>query len=149
MQREFELLGGQVAIPIIDRQSMIGLVVLDDRVTGEPLSNGELELIFHLFEDVGLAIRNIWLHDQLEINHSLMANVLQELNNACVVVGQNLAILHANKMAKRYFKQSRKKDEFEFSDLPEELGAKIYQVFQTGTALEPYDFKPDATRETV
>jgi len=25
-----------------------------------------LEMIFHLLEQVGLALRNIWLHDQLE-----------------------------------------------------------------------------------
>ena len=65
MQKEFELLGAQVAIPILDRETLVGVAAFDGRVTGEPLANGELELIFHLLEDLGLAIKNIWLHDQL------------------------------------------------------------------------------------
>ena len=40
-------------MPILDRESMVGVALFDGRVTGEPLSNGELESIFHLLE--GLA----------------------------------------------------------------------------------------------
>lgn len=149
MRMEFELLGGEVAFPILDRQSMIGVAVFDYRVTGEPLLNPELELIFHLLENVGLAIRNIWLHEQLGINHSMMAEVLQQLTNACIVVGDDLSVLHANKMARRYFKRGRRSAEFEFSDLPEELGIKVYQVLQTGAAIEPFKFSPPDSPETV
>ena len=48
MQKEFELLGVQVAIPILDREALIGVAAFDGRVTGEQLGNAELELIFHL-----------------------------------------------------------------------------------------------------
>ena len=102
-QKEFELLGGQVAVPILDRERLLGVAVFDGRVTGEPLVNAELELIFHLLEQVGLALRNIWLHDQLAGNHEMMAGVLRELNSACVVVSRDLKVLHANKMARQYF----------------------------------------------
>ena len=59
-QKEFELLGGQVAVPIADRNGMVGVAVFDARITGEPLVNAELELVFHLLEQIGLALRNIW-----------------------------------------------------------------------------------------
>src|SRR5207249_16666 len=75
----------------------------DGRLTGDPLTNPELELVFHLLEALGLAIRNIWLHDQLASNHEMMVNVLHELSNGCIVIGRDLAILHANKIARRYF----------------------------------------------
>ncbi len=48
IQREFELLGAQVAVPIPDRDAIVGVAVFDGRFTGEPLVNAELELIFHL-----------------------------------------------------------------------------------------------------
>ncbi|MEK7707573.1 MAG: response regulator, partial [Verrucomicrobiota bacterium] len=70
-QKEFELLGAQVAVPILDRETVIGVAVFDGRVTGEPLVNTELELIFHLLEQAGLAIRNIWLHDQVAANNEM------------------------------------------------------------------------------
>ena len=149
-QKEFELLSAQVAVPILDRETIVGVAVFDGRVTGEPLVNAELEMIFHLLEQVGLALRNIWLHDQVADNNEMMANVLRELNSACIVVGRDLKVLHANKSARRHFGQKNKRTgNLEFSDLPQELGAKIYQVLKTGAAMGPYRYEPDNSPGTV
>jgi signal transduction histidine kinase/CheY-like chemotaxis protein len=143
-RKEFELLGAQVAVPILDRETLLGVAVFDGRVTGEPLVNAELELIFHLLEQVGLAVRNIWLHDQLVGNHEMMAGVLRELSGGCVVVSRDLKILHANKMARRYFgPASRANGEMEFTDLPPALASKVYQVLRTGAGLSPFKFEPE------
>jgi signal transduction histidine kinase/CheY-like chemotaxis protein len=144
-QKEFELLGAQVAVPILDRETAIGVAVFDGRITGEPLVNSELELVFHLLEQLGLAIKNIWLHDQLAGNHEMMADILRELSSACIVVNRDLAILHANKAARRIFagKLERRSGEFEFSDLPAVLGSKIYQVLKTGSAVASFRYEPE------
>jgi signal transduction histidine kinase len=150
VQKEFELLGAQVAVPIPNRDSIIGVAVFDGRVTGEPLVNVELELIFHLLEQVGLALRNIWLHDQLAGNHEMMTDVLRELSSACIVVGRDLKVLHANKAARRHFgRKNERTGGLEFSDLPQMLGAKIYQVLKTGAALESFRFEPENSPGTV
>jgi nitrogen-specific signal transduction histidine kinase/DNA-binding response OmpR family regulator len=143
-QKEFDLLGAQVAVPIPDRESIVGLAVFDGRVTGEPLVNVELEMIFHLLEQVGLALRNIWLHDQLAGNHEMMTDVLRELSSACIVFGRDLKVLHANKAARRHFgRKNERTGGLEFSDLPQVLGAKVYQVLKTGAALEPFRYEPE------
>jgi signal transduction histidine kinase len=150
VQKEFELLGGQVAVPITNRDTTIGVAVFDGRITGEPLVNVELELIFHLLEQVGMALNNIWLHDQLSGNHEMMAAVLRELNSACIVVGRDLKVLHANKSARRHFgRRSDRSAGLEFSDLPPALGAKIYQVLKTGVALEPFRYPAESASGTV
>jgi nitrogen-specific signal transduction histidine kinase len=149
-QKEFELLGAQVAVPIFDRETMVGVAVFDGRVTGESLVNMELEMIFHLLQQVGLALRNIWLHDQVADNNEMMADVLRELNSACIVVGRDLRVLHANKAARRHFgRKSKRTDTLEFSDLPQELGAKIYQVLKSGAAMGPYRYEPESSPGTV
>lgn len=149
-QKEFELLGAQVAVPILDRETLLGVAVFDGRVTGEPLVNTELELIFHLLEQVGLAVRNIWLHDQLAGNHEMMAGVLRELSSACVVVSRDLKILHANKMARKYFSsRARASGEMEFTDLPQALAAKVYQVLRTGAAVSPFKHEPENAPGTI
>ncbi len=149
-QKEFELLGAQVAVPVLDRETIVGVAVFDGRITGEPLVNAELELIFHLLEQVGLALRNIWLHDQLAGNHEMMTDVLRELSSACVVVGSNLSVLHVNKAARRHFgHKNRRTGELEFSDLPQVLGAKIYQVLHTGAAMGPFRYEPENSPGTV
>ena len=149
-QKEFELLGVQVAVPIPDREAIAGVAVFDVRITGEPLVNVELELIFHLLEQVGLALCNIELHDRLAGNHEMMTDVLRELSSACIVVGRDLKVLHANKAARRHFGQKNKRTgELEFSDLPQVLGAKIYQVLKTGAAMGPYRYEPENSPGTV
>ena len=149
-QKEFELLGAQVAVPILDRETVLGVAVFDGRITGEPLVNSELELIFHLLEQLGLAIKNIWLHDQLACNHEMMADILRELSSACVVVSRDLAILHANKSARKYFcRAERRGGDLEFSDLPQILGAKVYQVLKTGAAISSFKYEPEDSPGTV
>ncbi|HTV62870.1 MAG TPA: ATP-binding protein [Verrucomicrobiae bacterium] len=149
-QKEFELLGAQVAVPIPDRENICGVAVFDGRVTGEPLVNAELELIFHLLEQVGLALRNIWLHDQLAGNHAMMADVLRELSSACIVVGRDLKVLHANKAARRHFgRRNERTGGLEFSDIPQALGAKIYQVLKTGAAIGPFRYQPENSPDTI
>ncbi|HEX3797672.1 MAG TPA: ATP-binding protein [Verrucomicrobiae bacterium] len=150
MQQEFELLGAQVAIPILDREVLIGIAVFDGRLTGEPLVNGELELIFHLLEELALAIKNIWLHDQLAANHEMMADIFRQLSGACLVVRQDLTIIHANKAARNCFsKGSRRNGELEFSDLPPALGSKVYQVLKTGTAIATFKYQPEDSQNAV
>jgi two-component system nitrogen regulation sensor histidine kinase GlnL len=149
-QKEFELLGAHIAVPVLDRDAVIGVALFDGRITGEPLVNVELELIFRLLEQVGMGLRNIWLHEQLSGNHAMMSDVLKELSSACIVVGRDLKVLHANKAARRHF--GRKNDRtggLDFSDLPQPLGAKIYQVLKTGSALEPFRYEPENSPGTI
>lgn len=150
LRKEFEILGAQVAIPILDHESLVGVATFDGRVTGEPLVNGELELIFHLFEQLGLAIKNIWLHDQLLANHDMLKDILRQLSSACVLVSRDLVVHHANNAALRLFCRSgRRASGLEFSELPPALGSKIYQVLQTGTALATFKHEaiaPDGGR---
>ena len=40
-------------------------------------------------EELGLAVKNIWLHDQLADNHEMMADILRQLSSACVVVDRD------------------------------------------------------------
>ena len=149
-QKEFELLGAQVAVPILDRETVLGVAVFDGRITGEPLVNSELELIFHLLEQLGLALKNIWLHDQLACNHQMMADILRELSSACVVVSRDLAVLHANKSARKYFcRAERRGGDLEFSDLPQILGAKVYQVLKTGAAISNFKYEPEGSPGSV
>jgi signal transduction histidine kinase/CheY-like chemotaxis protein len=149
-QKEFELLGAQVAVPILDRETVLGVAVFDGRITGEPLVNTELQLIFHLLEQLGLAVKNIWLHDQLAGNHQMMAGILRELSSACIVVNRDLVILHANKSARKYFARAdRRGAELEFSDLPQSLGSKVFQVLKTGAAISNFRFEPVDAPGTV
>ena len=143
IQKEFELLGARVAIPILDRESLVGVAVFDHRLTGEPFANEELSLIFHLLEQLGLAIKNSWLHDQLAANHEIMTDILSELDGGIVVIGRNLEVLHANRAARAIF--SRKEGyvpKLEFSDLPQALASSVFETLKNGQILPGFKYVP-------
>src|SRR5581483_8643729 len=149
VRREFDILSAEVAVPVLDRETLLGVAVFDGRLTGEPLLNSELETIFHLLEELALAVKNIWLHDQLATNHEMMTDIFRQLSNACVIVGADLSIVHANKTARGYFgKGGLRATELEFSDLPASLGGKIFQVLKTGTAIAPFRYTPEDSEST-
>jgi nitrogen-specific signal transduction histidine kinase/DNA-binding response OmpR family regulator len=140
--REFHLVGGTVAIPILDRETLLGVAVLDDRLTGDPYENEELSLLFHMLEEVGLAIRNSWLHDQLQTSHAMLTDILSNLGTACVVIGNNLAVLHSNASARRILlAENPDKAHLEFSDLPQELGSKVFTVMKTNISVPSFKYQ--------
>ena len=142
MAREFQLVGASVAIPILDRETLLGVAVLDERLTGDPYENEELSLLFHMLEEVGLAIRNSWLHDQLQTSYSMLANILANLGTACVVISNSLVVLHSNAAARRVLlTDNPDKKELEFSDLPQELGSKVFTVMKTNVPVPGFKYQ--------
>jgi signal transduction histidine kinase/DNA-binding NarL/FixJ family response regulator len=148
IRREFDLLGARVAIPILDQESLVGVALFDERVTGEPMGNEELTLIFHLLEQLGLAIRNIWWHDQVSARHEMMFDILRNIRTACVVVGREMNILHANDVARAYFpRANRAADAFDFNDLPQAIASKVYESLKTGNAIADFKFRPPSGKQ--
>jgi signal transduction histidine kinase/DNA-binding NarL/FixJ family response regulator len=148
MRKEFDLLSAQVAIPVLDRESLVGLAVFDGRVTGESLTQEELQLVFHLLEQLGQSVKNIWLHDQIASDHGLMSDILHQLSSGCVVVGRDLTVLHANQMARHCFpREGRPAGALDFSDLPQAIGSRVFEVLKTGAALPPFRYQPPGLPE--
>ena len=80
----------------------------------------------------------------------MLTDILRELSSACVVVSRDLTILHANKAARKYFSgAARRGGEMEFSDLPQLLGAKVYQVLKTGSAISTFKYEPEESPGTI
>ncbi len=150
IRREFELLGGQLAIPIFDREGLLGIAIFDHRLSGEPFANEELSLVFHLLEELGLAIRNSRLHDALTGQHAMMTHTLDQLGSAVVVVARDLSILQANQAARQLFiRGGTSARAFTFADLPQSLGSKVFETLRSGSAPEPTRGKLPGTGDAL
>jgi len=148
MEREFDLLGARVAIPVLDRQSLVGVAVFDERLTGEPMTNDEVALIFLLLEQLGLAIKNIWWHEEVSFRHEMMFDILRNIKAGCIVVGRELGILHANDMARSFFpRANRAPESFDFNDLPRVIGGKVFEVLKTGQPVPDYRYQSASAPE--
>lgn len=142
VEKEFQLMGTRVAVPIQDRETLLGVATFDERLTGEPYSNEELALIFHMLEDIGLAVRNSWLHDQLSHNHALVEDILGQLTSGCIVAGPGPAILNANVAARKIFLGEKASEQLAFADLPQELGSKVFAVLRSGIVEPSFRYQP-------
>jgi len=150
IQREFELLGTQVALPIFDREGLLGIMLFDQRLTGDPFAHADLSLIFHLLEELGLAIRNSRLHDALSGQHAMMTHTLDQLGSAVMVIARDLNILSANHAARRLFLRGGNPDRsLTFTDLPQSLGSKVFETLRSGLVPEPARGKLPGTGDAL
>ncbi|MEQ1859913.1 MAG: ATP-binding protein [Chthoniobacteraceae bacterium] len=148
--KEFQLLGAQLAIPILDRESLLGVALLDERVTGEPFSNEEIALIFHLFEEIGLALRNSWYHDQIVTSHNLVGDILAHLGSGAIVFGANCEMVHVNGPARAIFLPGAPpRASFDFADLPQQLGSMVFTVVQGGEPVAPLKYSLPQAPERI
>ncbi len=139
IRREFEVLGCQVALPINDRERTLGVAVLGGRVTGGPLNDGELQLVYHLLEALGLAVKNSWLHHQLSASHRLFSDVLGAITSGSLVIGADLAILHANRAFLQFLRGAARLDaHVDFAELPGPLAAALHDLAEKGVLTEPF-----------
>ncbi len=145
IQREFELLGGQIAIPILDRERAIGVAVLGDRLTGQSFSNEELQLLFHLMEELGLAIKSTLLHDQFVCHHKLISSVFSQMSSGCLVVDHDLNVLHVNPAFLSFL--NLPSPPIQFSVLPTKLAGLLYEAAHCGATQEPFLYQESPTAD--
>ncbi len=148
ISREFQTLGSAIALPINDREALVGALLLDERITGGTFSDEELTQLFHWLEELGVAIRNCWRHEQLAATHGLIDDILAGLGNGCIVVGANCGVLHANPAALRLIAPERAPTrQLDFAEIPQQLGSLIFQVIQNGSPAVPFKWIPPARPE--
>ena len=137
IQRELEVLGGQIAIPINDRERTLGVAVLGGRLMGGEFTDEELMLVYHLLEELGLAVKNSWLHNQLVESHELFASVLDGITIGALVAGPDLSVRYANR-AIVGFLRGPTETSVDFNDLPSGIALKLHEVVEKGVKLEPF-----------
>lgn len=140
-EKEFAILGCDIAIPISDREGSIGIAVLNGPVTGRSFIDDELELLYVLMEELGLAIRNSRLHSELAQHGQLIENVLHSMSSGALVCGEDLQILYTNDAARRFLRieNSDTKRQVDFAELPHKLASPIHRAVEKGELPEPFE----------
>jgi signal transduction histidine kinase len=148
ISKEFATLGSAIALPIHDREMLIGVLVIDERITGGGFGDEELAQLFHWLEELGVALRNCWRHEQLAATHGLIDDILGGLGSGCVVVGSNCGVLHVNATALRLLAPSKQSGlRLDFADIPQAIGTLIFQVLQDGRSMPPFKWQPPGMPE--
>jgi signal transduction histidine kinase len=123
---ELELLGASTAFPLVSRGALFGVLFLGDRVAGKPLKDHELTLIYHLSEELSLALENAALHRESQIHAELMRQMLERTKSGTVMVDASLQVLQCNPAA-RYLLDIELSRDAVFATLPQWLQSRLFE----------------------
>jgi signal transduction histidine kinase len=137
LQKEFQVTGTQFAAPILDRETALGVVLFGGKVTGEPLRNDELELIFNLMNQFGIRLANLWLHQEVASQQAFMQDVLAHVQSGVVVIDAQHKIAAINHRAAALLNLGEKSAlGADLSWLPAQVGDVLFQTAQSGQAAQ-------------
>lgn len=130
---EMNALGANVAVPVSDRSTLVGVLLLGRHITGEALRKDEIEVIFHLMSDMGLVLRNARLNQNLSEERAFFASVLDQIGVGSMVIDAQLRVLHANRRSAEAIEHHQSVP-IRFEHLPQPLATAVYEVIQHGAA---------------
>jgi signal transduction histidine kinase len=134
--REFELLGADVAVPMFDNDRLLGALTFSGKITGEALTNEEMEMVYHLLAQLGQAIRNLHLQAKIAGQQRFMSELLAHAQSGVVAVSEDDRLLCVNRRARELL---------ELGDgnlvgqetrcLPPCVGDALFEVLQSGQEI--------------
>jgi len=65
IQAEMDRLGAQVCVPALSRSQMIGVLILGEKLSGDPYSQEDLDVLSTLANEGAIALENAHLYEQL------------------------------------------------------------------------------------
>lgn len=139
-QHELETLGCSYALSVCDREGVIGIAVLGGVIAKDDLCDQQLQLAFHLLEQLGQAVRNSQLHARLAGQHRLIKNVLDGLYAGVVVFNSDLQVVYTNTASVRLLQP--KGDRMAFALLQKEVADRVYQAVEHRLFPAPFIAPP-------
>jgi signal transduction histidine kinase len=137
--KEFGILGGELAVPVSDRERTIGIAVLSGPVTGREYSEDELQLLYLLMEELGQAVRNSRLHHDLAAHGELIENVLAAMSSGALVLGEDFEVRYANAAARKFLGVDRADGRaVDWAELPPALAGPLHRAVEKGELPDPF-----------
>jgi len=131
--REFELLGTEVAVPMLDDDQLLGLLTFSGKITGEAFANEELELVYHLLAQLAQATRSLHLQERIASQQRFMGEVLAHVQTGVVVVGHDSRILSFNQHARELLETGEQNIIGQpIARLPSRVADVVFEALQTG-----------------
>lgn len=134
IRSELELLGVSTAFPLVSRGTLFGVLFLGDRVAGHRLKNHELTLIYHLAEELSLALENASLHRESKRRAELMRQMLERAETGTVLVDSSLEVLQCNPAAFQLLGM-KPTPEVSFAGLPQWLQSRLFEQVKATTEI--------------
>jgi PAS domain S-box-containing protein len=94
-------LGAEVAIPFMSESTLLGLLVMGPKLSGDIFFSDDLELLSTLSNQAAIAMQNAQLYRQVLLANEYIENILGTMENGVVAVDSVRNITLCNKAAER------------------------------------------------
>lgn len=140
--RELELLGCRYAIPIQDGERVIGAALLSGPVTGRAFSEEELQSLFLMMEELGLAIRQARMRGHSLEQGRLFEAVLASVSAGILVVSPGPYLVHVNPAASALLGLKAGLDGgYAWESLPDALVEALSASMRRGEVPAPFELR--------
>jgi PAS domain S-box-containing protein len=134
--RELALLHAVVAVPLLTRGELVAILAIGQPVVGGGYSREETEILFDLATQLGTAIRDIELHQQIQREKDTHERILAHMSSGVVTIGRDERIATMNRRAEEILGLAA--TDVVGQDLrvlPSPLGDLLYEALARGLPL--------------
>ncbi|MFH1347205.1 MAG: ATP-binding protein, partial [Candidatus Margulisiibacteriota bacterium] len=103
---ELESLGAIAAIPSFTKDKLVGILCLGEKLSGEPYSPDDLELMLTMASEAGIAIENAKLYRDISETRDYLNSIVEGSDDAIITMDLSGRVLTWNEGAKTIFECS-------------------------------------------
>jgi signal transduction histidine kinase len=134
IREEMAGLGAQCAIPVQSGDEFVGVLLIGSRVTGFPLTNDDIELVYLLALELGRTVKAGRLNKALAQERQFLSDLTEGLSSGCAVFDQDFEVLHVNRKLSEVCGGNHPV-EFNFRSLPKGVASLVFEVSK-GTRID-------------
>lgn len=99
--RELQELGGEIALPFFENGLLSGMLIVGQRLSGDPYLSDDIDLISTLTGQAAIAMKNAHLYREVVLANERIENILETMDNAVVAVTDTGTVTLFNSAAER------------------------------------------------
>jgi len=101
ISQEMSQLEADLAIPVILQRELLAILLLGPKLSGDPFSEEDLQLLSTLANQAAVAIKNAQLYDEVASIKEYLENILRNLESGVITVDQEGRITTFNRAAEK------------------------------------------------
>jgi PAS domain S-box-containing protein len=133
--RALRALGGDVAFPLIDEQSLAGMLVVGPKRSGDPYFAEDIDLLSTLVNQAAVAMKNAHLYREVVLVNEYVDNILSTMASGVIAVDASGHLSLSNPAAERLTGRRLKgRPTFSYNELPLPLAGPLRETLVEGKA---------------
>jgi nitrogen-specific signal transduction histidine kinase len=140
VSREMSMLHCSIVVPMVCGGRLEGLLALGGKITGDALTNEELELIYMISNSVIAIINDYRLHHEIQRQGDFIANILANMNSGVITIDAEQKISVVNKKASEILAlDGDKLIGKDLRNIPSPLGDILFETLSMGSIFNRYE----------